>query len=93
MNFKLFLQLVDHKFHSAAYKEQLRYGQYVMNELYNIWPEKYAEITGTSYDCFYDNTLVQSTLFKLEKDWKKKDELRLEALQRLSELDEEMGLE
>lgn len=70
MTFKLFLQLVDNKFNSATYKEQLRYGQYIMNELYNIWPEKHKEIIGSDYDCFYDNTIVQATLFKLEKEWK-----------------------
>lgn len=69
MTFKLFLQLIDNKFNSATYKEQLRYGQYVMNELYNIWPEKHKEIIGSDYDCFYDDTLVQATLFKLEKEW------------------------
>lgn len=69
MKFEEFVKNVDHKFHTSSYREQLRYGQYVMNELYNVWPEKYAQIVGTSYDCFYDNTLIQSTLFKLEKDW------------------------
>lgn len=69
MNFKQYLQKVDDKFHNASYKEQLRYGQYVMNELYNSWPEKYAQIVGSEYDCFYDNTLVQATLFKLKKEW------------------------
>lgn len=69
MTFKQYLQKVDHKFHNASYKEQLRYGQYVMNELYNIWPEKYSQIVGSDYDCFYDNTLVQATLFKLKKEW------------------------
>lgn len=93
MTYKLFIKIVDSKFNSASYKSQLRYGQYIMNELYNIWPEKYAEITGSKYDCFYDNTLVQSTLFKLEKDWIDNDKKRLKALEKLSELDQQLGLQ
>lgn len=97
MNFNQFLQLVDNNFHSASYKGQLRYGQYVMNELYNVWPEKYAQITGSDYDCFYDNSIAKLTLEKLEKEWQseicKSQQKRLEALQRLSDLDQELGLE
>ena len=69
MTFQEFVQLVDSEFHSATYKEQLRYGQYIMNELYNIWPEKYAQITGSDTDCFYNNSKVELTLTKLEKEW------------------------
>ena len=69
MTFQEFVQLVDSEFHSATYKEQLRYGQYIMNELYNIWPEKYAQITGSDTDCFYNNYKVELTLSKLEKEW------------------------
>lgn len=99
MTFEYFLQNIDHKFNTSLYKEQLRYGQYIMNELYNIWPEKYAEITGSDYDCFYDNSTVQFTLDKLQKDWPEREELykskkkRLEALQKLSDLDQELGLD
>jgi hypothetical protein len=69
MTYEEFLDLIDKQFNSASYKAQLRYGQYVMNELYNIWPEKYAQITGTDDDCFYDNGIVKFTLEKLEKEW------------------------
>lgn len=69
VTFQQFLQTVDQKFNTSSYKAQLRYGQYIMNELYNVWPEKYAEIVGSSHDCFYNNALVQSTLVKLEKEW------------------------
>lgn len=72
MTFREFLKQIDDTFHTSSYKAQLRYGQYIMNELYNIWPEKYAQITNTEYDCFYDNTIVQSTLSKLEKEWNEK---------------------
>jgi hypothetical protein len=69
MTFEEFVQNVDHKFHNSSYRGQLRYGQYIMNELYNIWPEKYAQITGSDIDCFYDNSIVRLTLDALEKDW------------------------
>lgn len=45
-------------------------GQTVMNVLYEVWPEKYQEIEGSDFDCFYDYDTVQSTLNKLEKEWK-----------------------
>ncbi|MFM7791831.1 MAG: hypothetical protein ACKO90_28250, partial [Microcystis panniformis] len=48
---------------------QWRYGQTLMNVLYDVWPKKYIEIKDSDYNCFYDNTLVQATLFKLEKEW------------------------
>jgi hypothetical protein len=69
MTFEEFVKTVDHKFHTSSYKSQLRYGQYIMNELYNVWPEKYAELTGSDHDCFYDNAAVRFTLDKLEKEW------------------------
>jgi hypothetical protein len=37
--------------------------------LYDIWPTKYKEILSTDFDCFYDNSTVQFTLEKLEKEW------------------------
>jgi hypothetical protein len=69
MKFEEFIKKIDDQFHSSSYKAQLRYGQYIMNELYNIWPEKYNELTNSDYDCFYDNTRVKFTLEKLEKEW------------------------
>lgn len=73
MTFEQFLQKIDYKFNNASYKEQLRYGQYVMNELYNSWPEKYSQIVGSEYDCFYDNRTVELTLNTLEKEWNNKE--------------------
>lgn len=70
MTFEEFVTKVDSVFNSFSYKNQLRYGQCVMNELYYIWPEKYKEITATEYDCFYDNSIVALLLEKLEKEWK-----------------------
>lgn len=48
---------------------RLRYGQIIMNELSIIWPDKYAQITNTEYDCFYDDSLAKKTLSKLENEW------------------------
>lgn len=70
MTFEEFLQTVDNKFNSSSYKSQLRYGQYIMNELYDIWPEKYAQLTNSDLDCFYDNGIVRLTLDDLEKNWR-----------------------
>jgi hypothetical protein len=69
MSFDEFLQKVDKTFSSYSYKEQLRYGQTVMNVLWEVWPEKHQEIKGSDFDCFYDYATVQLTLDKLEKEW------------------------
>lgn len=69
ISFTEFLAKIDKAFYSASYKDQLRYGQIIMNELYDIWPDKYTEITNTEYDCFYDNSKVKLALSKLEQEW------------------------
>lgn len=83
MTFEEFLKKVDDFFMSGqiarpkpnepiSISNQLRYGQSVMNVLYNVWPEKYAQITGSDIDCFYDNGIIKLTLDALEKDWEKR---------------------
>ena len=69
MTFQEFIQLVDKQFHSATYKEQLRYGQYIMNVLHDVWHEKYLEISDSDMDCFYTNRNIDVLLNKLEKEW------------------------
>ena len=73
-----FLQNVDKTFleHQASRSDgkisaanQWRYGQTVMNVLYEVWPEKYKEISNSEYNCFYTNALVKDALSKLEKEW------------------------
>jgi cytochrome c1 len=49
--------------------KQLRYGQVVMNLLWNVWPDKYKEVTSTDDDCFYNDNLAEKLLNKLEYDW------------------------
>lgn len=78
ITFYEFLQKVDDTFlsHQAARsrgkikpENQWRYGQTVMNVLWDVWPEKYKETKNSDYDCFYDNSTVELTLNKLEKEW------------------------
>jgi hypothetical protein len=79
ITFNEFLEKVDDTFmsHQAGRsngkikaENQWRYGQTIMNVLYDVWPEKYNEITGGHFDCFYDTTIVKLTLSKLAKEWK-----------------------
>jgi hypothetical protein len=78
MKFEEFLKKVDDTFlnHQAARsrgkiktENQWRYGQTIMNVLWEVWPDKHTEIKGSDIDCFYDNSNVQFTLDKLEKEW------------------------
>lgn len=71
MNFEEFLAKVDSVFNSFSYKHQLRYGQCVMNTLYESRPDLYEKIKGTDFDCFYDNSTVAFTLNHIEAIWKK----------------------
>ena len=50
-------------------ENQWRYGQTVMNVLWEVWPEKYQEIKDGELNCFYDNSTTRFTLEKLEREW------------------------
>lgn len=52
-----------------GYGVEWRIGQTVMNVLRQIRIDKYNEITGTEYDCFYTNSVVPKTLKKLKEEW------------------------
>jgi hypothetical protein len=78
ITFEEFLKKVDDTFlsHQAARsrgkikaENQWRYGQTIMNVLWEVWPEKHQEIKDSDFDCFYDYATVQLTLDKLEKEW------------------------
>jgi hypothetical protein len=78
VTFNEFLKKVDDTFlsHQAARsngkikaENQWRYGQTVMNVLWEVWPNKYREIQDSDFDCFYTNSTVDITLDKLEKEW------------------------
>jgi hypothetical protein len=69
ISFKEFVKKVDTTFSSYSYKQQLRYGQTIMNVLWEVWPEKYKEIQNSDIDCFYSNATIVDVLDKLEKEW------------------------
>lgn len=88
---------VERQYHSQQPDNYLRYGQILMNTLSEFDPATYKNIVGTEYDCFYDNAKVEILLDKLRVEWgtpqnSKSIQKRLEALQKLTELDEELGL-
>jgi len=81
MKFEEFLKKVDDTFmsHQSARSKstdnpmtvsnQLRYGQTLMNVLYDVWPEKYNEIKDSDINCFYSNHTIAMVINKLEKEW------------------------
>ena len=78
ITFKEFITRVDDTFlsHQAARSggkisaaNQWRYGQTVMNVLYEVWPAKHKELVESERDCFYDNKMVSFVLDKLEREW------------------------
>ena len=70
LSFEQFLNRVDKVYYENEF--ELRYGQVLMNVLYQVWLEKYKEITTEKpdYDCYYDDGIVRLTLDYLEKEWK-----------------------
>lgn len=67
LNFEQFLDLIDKNYYENEF--EVRYGQTVMNTLHRVWPEKYKEISGGEYDCFYNDGIAESTLKKLKNEW------------------------
>lgn len=81
MTFEQFISKVDDTFmnHQAARSggkissaNQWRYGQTVMNVLWDVWPEKHKELVESENDCFYDNQMISFVLDKLEREWNEK---------------------
>ena len=74
MKFEEFTTKVEDTFMSnqppkVSAANRWRFGQTVMNVLYDVWPEKYNEIKDSDIDCFYSNRTVNMVLNKLEKEW------------------------
>lgn len=78
ITFHEFITKVDDTFlsHQAARSggkisaaNQWRYGQTIMNVLYDVWPEKHKELVELECDCFYDNKMVVFVLDRLEREW------------------------
>ena len=67
LSFEQFINLVDSTYNDRPF--EFRYGQTVMNTLSSVWPEKYKELSGGYYDCFYDDGTVRFTLDRLQMDW------------------------
>jgi hypothetical protein len=71
MTFEQFLNRADKFYYENEF--ELRYGQSIMNMLYQVRPDKYKEITQTDLDCFYDDGVVKSSLDYLERTWDDKN--------------------
>ena len=76
MTFKEFVKKVDDTFWSyqasrgkVSAANQWRYGQTLMNVLWDVWPEKYNEIRDSDINCFYSNNTVNMVINKLETEW------------------------
>jgi hypothetical protein len=75
MTFEQFLDKVDKFYYENEF--ELRYGQSIMNRLYQVRPDLYKNITQTDLDCFYDDGIVIFTLNYLEKYWNNNDNISL----------------
>jgi len=71
MTFDEFIVRVDKFYYDHEF--ELRYGQSLMNILYQVHPDLYKKITQTDLDCFYDDGTVRYTLEYLEKKWDDKN--------------------
>jgi hypothetical protein len=75
MKFKKFIENIEKIYADQGNKpkgERLRYGQIIMNELWQVWPQKYRQIVDSNKDCFYCDVLDKKPydLFdELEKEW------------------------
>ena len=70
MTFEQFSDMVDEAFMgNQSLSNRWRYGQSLMNVLWQTYPDKYEDIIGTEYDCFYSNEIVPKTLKKLKEEW------------------------
>jgi hypothetical protein len=87
MTFKKFVDNIENIYANQGDKpesERLRYGQIIMMELWDIWPQKYHQIAGSDKDPFYFDILhkkpgrdkhpllapaLYDLLDELEKEW------------------------
>lgn len=54
-------KVVDYIHASEKFRKSnptMREGQAYMNVLFEMYPEIYKRITGTEYDCFYDDSRI-----------------------------------
>lgn len=75
MTYKKFLENIENIYANQGDKpesERLRYGQIIMMELWDIWPQKYHKIAGSDKDPFYSDIIHKKPydlLTELEKEW------------------------
>jgi len=75
MTYKKFLDNIENIYADQGNKpksERLRYGQIIMMELWDVWPQKYHQIAGSDKDPFYFDILHKKPydlLTELEKEW------------------------
>jgi hypothetical protein len=65
------LRAVKHYREIKADTVDYRLGQAYMNILHNVRCELSEEITGSMYDCFYDDSLIGGFLYYLADRWEK----------------------
>jgi len=75
MTFKKFIDNIEKIYADQGDKpesERLRYGQIIMMELWDVWPQKYHQIAGSDKDPFYSDIIHKKPydlLTELEKEW------------------------
>ncbi len=75
MTYKKFLDNIENIYADQGDKsesERLRYGQIIMMELWDVWPQKYHQIAGSDKDPFYSDIIHKKPydlLTELEKEW------------------------
>lgn len=67
MTFEEFMSRVDYTF--QLNHPNLRYGQTIMNVLFEVWPEEYTKIKDSDNNCFYYNGNCEYVLNYLENIW------------------------
>jgi hypothetical protein len=93
MTFKKFVDNIEKIYADQGDKpesERLRYGQIIMNELWNVWPQKYHQVMGSDKDPFYSEILHKKPydlLTELEKEWPvfpslSEDKVRIQRLEK-----------
>jgi len=76
MTYKKFLDNIENIYADQGNKleseQRLRYGQIIMIELWDVWPQKYHQIAGSDKDPFYCDIIHKKPydlLTELEKEW------------------------
>lgn len=93
MTFKKFVDNIENIYADQGDKpesERLRYGQIIMIELWDVWPQKYHQIAGSDKDPFYCDIIHKKPydlLSELQKEWPvfpapSEDQVRIQQLEK-----------